>query len=175
MTDEHDRAQDVEFTISRSFAAPRALVWKVYSELDHLAKWWGPKGFTWLGGTLDFRPGGVFLYAMRGPTGHEMWGKFTYREIVPQEKIVFTNAFSDKDGATVRAPFAANFPLEVLNTVRFSEQDGRTTLSLTGTPFAASDEERAFFRAMFPSMNQGFSATFDQLDEYLAKAQDDTA
>ncbi|HEU0018435.1 MAG TPA: SRPBCC domain-containing protein, partial [Methyloceanibacter sp.] len=55
------------FVISRVFEAPRDLVWKAYSELDALKQWWGPKGFTWVTGTLDFRPGGIFHYGMRSP------------------------------------------------------------------------------------------------------------
>jgi uncharacterized protein YndB with AHSA1/START domain len=157
------------FTITRSFDAPRTLVWRVYSEIEHLPKWWGPKGFTWLAGTLEFRPGGVFHYGMKGPTGQEMWGKFHYREIVPQEKIVFTNSFSDAQGATTRAPFAADWPLEILNTVIFSERNGKTMLAMSGTPINATPAEFARFDAMKPSMNQGFSGTFEQLDAYLAE------
>ncbi|MEI9932768.1 MAG: SRPBCC domain-containing protein [Rhizomicrobium sp.] len=101
------------------------------------------------------------------PNGHIMWGKFHYREIEPLKKIVFTNSFSDEAGMTTRAPFAANFPLEVMNTVLFSENDGKTTLDMTGTPFNASEDEKAFFESMFPSMNQGFKGTLDQLEDYL--------
>lgn len=158
---------DPVFTITRSFDAPLALVWKVYSQAEHLAKWWGPKGFAWVSGELDFRPGGRFHYCMRAPTGQEMWGKFDYREIVPMKKVVFTNSFSNAAGDTVRAPFAANFPLQVLNEVTFSEAGAKTTLSMRGTPFEAGEDEREFFRSMFPSMNQGFTGTLDQLDAYL--------
>ena len=158
---------DPVFAITRSFDAPLVLLWKMYSQEEHLKNWWGPKGFTWIGGTLDFRPGGRFHYGMRSPAGQDMWGKFEYREIVPLKKLVFTTSFSNAAGATVRAPFAANFPLEVLNAVNFSESGGRTTLAMTGTPFDASEEDRAFFQSMFPSMNQGFTGTLDQLDEYL--------
>ena len=62
---------------------------------------------------LDFRPGGIFHYGMRSPDGRDMWGKFVYREIVAPERIVFVNSFSDESGATVRAPFAADWPLGV--------------------------------------------------------------
>jgi uncharacterized protein YndB with AHSA1/START domain len=167
MTANDNNAQD--FTCARTFDAPRELVWMVYTKLEHLSKWWGPAGFTWLSGTLDFRPGGIFHYGMRAPTGQEMWGKFNYREIVAPDRIVFTNSFSDKDGNTVRAPFANDWPLEVLNTVTFTEQNGRTTVSLRGRPFDATAEENARFDAMKPSMTQGFNGTFDQLERYLGE------
>ena len=157
------------FTIDRSFDAPRARVWQVYTELDHLSRWWGPKGFTWLKGTLDLKPGGLFHYGMRSPTGQEMWGKFVYREIVAPERIVFVNSFSDRHGNTTRAPFASNWPLEVLNTVIFTESGGKTTIRLTGGPINATPEEEQMFESMRPSMDQGFKGTFDQLAEYLAE------
>jgi uncharacterized protein YndB with AHSA1/START domain len=159
------------FSLSRSFAAPLKLMWEVYSQEKHLARWWGPKGFTWVQGTLDFRPGGAFHYGMRAPTGDVMWGRFDYREIEPLKRIAFTTGFSNAAGEIVRAPFAANFPLRVLNDVRFSESAGRTTLAMTGTPFEAPEDDREFFRSMFPSMNQGFTGTLDQLDDYLKEVQ----
>ena len=159
-----------EFTVSRTFNAPRAAVWKAYSDLNALSKWWGPKGFAWIEGKLDFRPGGVFHYGMRAPTGQEMWGKFLYRELAAPERLVFTNSFSDRDGNTVRAPFAKDWPLEVLNEVTFTEQNGATTVAMRGTPFNATDSEKKRFEAMKPSMNMGFKGTLDQLEEYLAGA-----
>ncbi len=162
-----DAAKDSEFVVTRSFDAPRELVWKVYTEIEHLKHWWGPKGFTWIGGTLDFRPGGMFHYGMRSPDGHEMWGRFVYREIAKPETIVFVNSFSDKAGGITRAPFAPDWPLEVLNTVTLLEHAGRTTLTMRGAPINATAAERARFDAMRPSMDQGFAGTFDQLAEYL--------
>ncbi|HTQ13677.1 MAG TPA: SRPBCC domain-containing protein [Rhizomicrobium sp.] len=163
--------EPAELVITRELKAPRDLVWKVHSSAAHLAKWWGPKGFAWLGGTLDSRPGGMFHYGMRAPTGDEMWGKFVYREIAAPEKIVFINSFSDRSGNTVRAPFAADWPLEVMNTLTFTESGGRTTLTLRGGPHNATPAEVARFVAMKPSMNQGFGGTYDQLDAYLASLQ----
>ncbi|HTT97894.1 MAG TPA: SRPBCC domain-containing protein [Rhizomicrobium sp.] len=162
---------DPVFNISRTYDAPLSLVWDMYAKKEHLTKWWGPKGFEWVGGTLDFRPGGIFHYGMKSPTGDVMWGKFVYSEIVPLKKLVFTTSFSDENGGTTRAPFAANFPLEVLNTIEFSESAGKTTLSMTGTPFDASDADKAFFESMFPSMQQGFKGTLDQLEAYLKSQQ----
>ncbi len=157
------------FTLTRTFNAPRAQVWKAYTEIEHLSRWWGPKGFTWLHGTLNLKPGGLFHYGMKSPTGQEMWGKFVYQEIVREDRIVFVNSFSDRDGNTTRAPFSPNWPLEVLNIIEFSERDGKTTLHMTGSPFHATPEEEAMFDSWKPSMNQGFTGTLDQLEDYLAK------
>ena len=71
-----------ELVLTRVFDAPRDLVWKAFTEVDRLKQWWGPKGFRMLTCRLDLRPGGIFLYGMQSPDGHEMWGKWTFREIV---------------------------------------------------------------------------------------------
>jgi uncharacterized protein YndB with AHSA1/START domain len=167
VSNENSADDGAQFVVTRSFDAPRELVWKVYSEIGHLKHWWGPKGFGWIAGTLDFRPGGMFHYCMRSPDGQEMWGKFVYREIAKPEKIVFVNAFSDAKGGTTRAPFAPDWPLEVLNTVTLVEHKGRTTLTMRGAPFNATAAERARFGAMRPQLDQGFAGTFAQLAEYL--------
>src|SRR5262245_56339213 len=86
------------FTLSRSFDAPRDLVWKAFSDGAQLAQWWGPKDLEWVTGDLDFRAGGTFHYAMRVPNGPVMWGKFAYREIIPKERITWVNSFSDENG-----------------------------------------------------------------------------
>jgi uncharacterized protein YndB with AHSA1/START domain len=122
---------------------------------------------------LEFRPGGMFHYAMSYQPGRDMYGRFIYREIVAPERIVFVNSFSDADGGITRAPFPqleGKWPLEVLNTMTLAERDGRTTLSLVGGPINATEEERRIFAGMHDSMRQGFGGTFDQLADYLAKA-----
>jgi len=155
------------FTLSREFDAPRDLVWKVYTEAEHLSKWWGPQGFKMVTAKVDLRPGGLFHYCMQSPDGHEMWGRFVYRDITAPEQVIFTNSFSDKDGNAVRAPFNPNWPLEVMNFVTLTEKNGKTTITMKGGPFNATEEERILFVSMQPMLDQGFKGTFDQLDAYL--------
>ncbi|SDN42385.1 Uncharacterized conserved protein YndB, AHSA1/START domain [Paenibacillus sp. yr247] len=169
MSENNTNANQPELVFNRIFNAPRELVFKAWTEPEHLTHWWGPKGLTLRVASLDLRPGGVFLYSMKTPDGHEMWGKFVYGEITPPEKLVFTNSFSDAEGNTIRAPFSPVFPLEIRNTLTFEEQDGKTVLTMRGGPVNPTDEESAFFVSMTESMQQGFGGTFSQLDEYLAK------
>jgi uncharacterized protein YndB with AHSA1/START domain len=161
------------FTLTRTFDAPLDLVWKAHTEVEHLRHWWGPKGLAFETAKLDLRPGGTFHYSMKAPDGSVMWGRFLYREIAPQKRLVWTNSFSDPDGGVTRAPFpgAEAFPLEVCNTLTLSADRGRTTIFLYGYPVGASEAEEAFFQNMFQSMTQGFSGTFDQLEAYLAQKQ----
>jgi uncharacterized protein YndB with AHSA1/START domain len=159
-----------EFSIVRKFDAPRELVFKAWTESERLAHWWGPKGYRIRIAKLDFRPGGVFHYSMTTPSGDEWWGKFVYREIVPPERLVFVNSFSDAQGGVTRAPMSPTFPLEILSTITFTEHDGRTTVTLRGVPLNASEEESKTFAGMRESMQKGWTGTMNQLAEYLAKA-----
>ncbi len=157
-----------EFVISRIFNAPRDLVWKANSELEALKQWWGPKGFKWKAGSLDFRPGGMFHYGLLSPNGQEMWGRFIYREIVPQEKIVSVVSFSDPRGGISRHPMSPDWPAEMLNTATFTERDGKTILTLKSSPLNATEAENRVFFDGFKSMEGGYTGTLDQLDAYLA-------
>lgn len=159
------------FTITRHLKAPRELVWKVWTDARHLAKWWGPKGFTWIDGKLDLKPGGKFHYGMSSPDGKEMWGRFVFHDIAPPERLTFVSSFSDKDGAITPAPFFDNWPLEVFNLLTLEEEDGGTRLALRGAPINANKDEHERFQSMKPSMDQGWSGTMEQLENYLAGHQ----
>lgn len=158
-----------EFVITRSFAAPRSLVWKAFTEAEHLQHWWGPKGFKMLSCKLDLRPGGIFHYGMQAPDGSEMWGKWVFCDIVAPERLTIIVSFSDKAGGVTRHPYAPSWPSEMLGTTTFAEQDGKTVLTTRTIAFNPTEEERRSFEAGFASMEQGFTGTFDQLDSYLAK------
>ena len=72
---------DSGFVTARVVAAPRELVWRAYTEREHLVRWWAPKGFTMLDCTIDLRPGGVFHYGMRTSDGRVTEGRWIFREI----------------------------------------------------------------------------------------------
>lgn len=156
-----------QLEIVRTFDAPRELVFRAFTEAEHLAHWWGPKGSRIQVVALDLRPGGIFHYKLTAPDGTEMWGKFVYREITAPERLVYISAFADKDGVTTRDPFGIGFPHEILNVLTLTEQQGRTTLTLTGQPVNATDNERQVFESLFASMNEGFDGTLEQLRDYL--------
>lgn len=159
-----------QFEIRRLLEAPRSLVWKALSEPERLAHWWGPKGFEMKSQSMTFRAGGTYHYVVSSPA-QTMWGLFRYREIVPEEKILFTNSFSDDKGNIVRAGFSENWPLEVLNEQNLAaEGRNRTRLTLVGFPIHANEKEREMFKGMHESMQGGFGASFDQLDRYLKTA-----
>jgi len=160
---------DQVLTLTHEFVAPRELVWRAYTEAGHLAHWWGPKGFTMVSAKVDLRPGGMFHYFMRSPEGYEMWGKMVYQEIVPPERLVTITGFSDPLGNFTRHPLAPDWPLQMLSEMILTESAGRTQLTMTVEPFAATAAEIAVFQAGFDSMRQGFGGSLRQLDAYLAQ------
>lgn len=166
-----DYIDDDMFVITRTLDAPRALVWKMWSEAEHLNQWWGPKGIHCATVSLDFKPGGHFHYSMRTPDGKTMWGRFVYREIAAPERMVFVSFFSDRDGNVVRAPIAPDWPLEVLNMLTLEERGGKTLLTMKARPVNASEEEHAKFKSWHASMRGGFGATFEELENYLAQVK----
>jgi uncharacterized protein YndB with AHSA1/START domain len=106
---------------------------------------------------------------MRSPDGHEMWGKWVYREIVPPERLSSVVSFTDEHGNILRHPASPTWPLEVLNIMTLSEQEGKTTMTISGHPINATEEEINTYNAGRGSMKQGFKGTLDQLEDYLAK------
>jgi uncharacterized protein YndB with AHSA1/START domain len=177
MTKEMDvKKKGVEpFVISRSFDAPCERMWSAWTEREQLMQWFGPRGFTMPAAKLEFRPGGVFHYCLESAEGQEIWGKFTYREIVPAERISFVSSFSDEDGNVTRHPLSATWPLEMLSRITFTEQGGRTTVIVEWTPLNSTDAERKTFETGHAAMQQGWAGTFDQLADHLAKHEVEAA
>jgi uncharacterized protein YndB with AHSA1/START domain len=149
---------DREFVMERLFNAPRELVWQAWTTPEHLAQWWGPKGWTLPVCQIDFRPGGVWHYCMRGPDGMESWGKATYQEIVEPERIVYLDAFTDEAGNPVEG-----MP-EILVTVMFEEYNGQTKLTSRAQFASAADLEAV----LGMGMAEGITETWDRLEAYLA-------
>ncbi len=159
------------FVISRTFNAPREIVFDAFTKPEEMKKWWGPKGFTMLASKMDFKVGGTYHYGMRGPDGSPMWGKFVYREIVRPERIVFINSFSDENGGVTRHPMAPDWPLQMITTFTFEDlADSKTRFTTISTAFDATEAEGAVFDANHDSMTQGWTGTLDQLEAHLAKA-----
>lgn len=155
-------AEKNEIVITRVFNAPRTLVWKAWTDPKHLMRWWGPKNFTSPSCKMDFRVGGKYHFCMRSPEGQDFWSTGTYREIVPLEKIVCTDSFSDEKGNIVPASqygMPADFPLELQVTIKFEEHEGKTkfTLHHVGIPVGEMKE----------MTSAGWNESFDKLAETL--------
>jgi uncharacterized protein YndB with AHSA1/START domain len=147
-----------ELVMKRVFNAPRDLVFTVWTTPEYLTQWWGPQGWTLPVCRMDFRPGGVWHYCMRGPNGEEGWGRAVYQEIVVPERIVYTDVFADADGNPIDG-----MP-QMLITVEFAEHEGKTTLTSRTRFASAADLEKVLGMGAV----QGMTETLDRLEAYLA-------
>ena len=165
--------QEEEFSTSRVLDAPRERVWKAWTDVQELSKWFGPKGTKIVSAKNDLHPGGIFLYAMKGEDGQVSWGKWVHREISPPSKLVWVISFSDENGGVARHPTAPDWPLEMLSTTVFDDEaGGRTRLTLRWKPLHPTEAERKAFHSGLESMNKGWNGTFEQLESYLARKND---
>ena len=161
-----------DFTVSRVFDAPRNIVWQCFTDPERMKQWWGPKGFRVVTANMDLRPGGSYHYGMRTPDGNMMWGKFVYREVVPPERLVFVNCFSDEKGGVTRHPMNPNWPQQLLTTFTFEEQPGgKTKFTLRWQTLNPTAEEQKTFDEGVASMTQGWGGTLDRLAAYLTTAK----
>jgi uncharacterized protein YndB with AHSA1/START domain len=139
---------DREIVTTHVFDAPRKLVFKAWTDPDHLARWWGPQGFTNTFHEFDLRPGGVWRFVMHGPDGADYQNKSVFVEIAKPERIVFDHVSGPRFQVTAT----------------FAEQAGRTEVTFR-MPFetaAECDKVKAY-------AVQGNEQNFDRLEAELAK------
>jgi uncharacterized protein YndB with AHSA1/START domain len=156
------------FTITREFGAPRALVWRAWTDPELLSQWFGPKGVTTTVLRRDFVPQGMLHARMTTPDGHVMWAKFVYQEIEEPSRLTWLHSFSDEHANVTRAPFSESWPLRLLTTVTFEDLGQKTRVTLTWSPVDATAEEQRTFEENMQSMTGGWSGSFEQLDAFLA-------
>ena len=140
---------DRELVITRTFDAPRSLVWTVFTDAKHVPNWHiGPAGFTMPICEIDLRPGGVFRYVWRTPQGREFTATGVYREIDPPKRLVYATS---------------NNGHEQTSTTTFTEEDGRTTVTVELLFPNKTVRDQGI-----PYAKVGTEANYARLDEYLA-------
>ena len=145
-----------ELTITRVFDAPRALVFKAWTDAAHLAQWWGPKGFTNPVCEIDARVGGALRIHMRAPDGSIYPMKGEIREILAPERLVFTNIAVDEAG---------NHIIEGLTTVTFAEAGGKTKMTLHTRGSAVAEKAVGYLQGM----EMGWTQSIDKLQAWVAR------
>jgi uncharacterized protein YndB with AHSA1/START domain len=165
MTDQSNNTADA-ITITRTFNAPRELVWRAWTEPEHFMRWWGPEHYTSPVAKMDLRVGGTYLASIRSPEGQDFYSTGEYREITPPERLVFTDAFADAEGNVVPASYygmEGEWPNNILITVTLEEENGRTRLTMRqdGIPTGEMGEQMA----------AGWNEYFDKLAAALGQMQ----
>lgn len=147
-------SQRREYTVNavRRYDAPRERVFECWTRAEHLAHWFGPRGFAVHSCQSDARPGGVFRLCLRSPEGADYWVRGTFREIAAPEHLVI-HCYADDARGVQR--------LEEVITVRFEDDAGGTRLTLCASAAGAGPEAAA----MLGGMEQGWSETLARLGE----------
>jgi uncharacterized protein YndB with AHSA1/START domain len=143
-----------DLVVTRVFDAPRKLVFHAWIDRDQVAQWWGPNGFTNPVCEMDVRVGGAIRIHMRAPNGvvYPMTGVF--QEIVEPERLVFVSSALDEAG---------NSMFDVLNTILFAENRGKTTLTMQARVITATAQAPQYLQGMEVGWNQ----SLDRLDAHL--------
>jgi uncharacterized protein YndB with AHSA1/START domain len=146
---------DTEIRLTRLFDAPRALVWEAMSKPEHIKEWWGRigEGYSVPVCEVDLRVGGAWRFVNRTPKGELAAFYGVYREIVPPERVVFTEIFEQ-------------FPdTESVVTSVLTEENGKTRL--TATVSYPSLEVRNM--VLGTGMARGAAISYDRLEDVLAR------
>lgn len=153
--------------ITRVFDAPVELFYKVWTEPEHIAKWWGPEGFETRVEEYEFQVGGRTKFIMTAPNGMEYPVTGRFLEIVENEKIVSTDEFGDEYKEMAEK---MNMEIPQIDTITalFEEIDGKTKLTLTMTHPTQRD------RDLHEKMHavEGWNSSFDCLDKHLETLQE---
>ena len=152
-TDAATEAEERVLVIERVFDAPRSLVFKAWTDPQHLVHWYGPRGFSLPSCEVDLRPGGAWRSCMLSPEGREYWVRGIFREVVEPERLVFSYAHENESGAPGH---------ETIVTVTFEDRAGKTGLTLRQAAFESVKERNAH--------RGGWSSSLDRLVEHLARA-----
>lgn len=148
MSAEHARD---DLLITRSFDAPAAVLFALWSEPAHFRRWIGPEGFDCRECTIDFRVGGAYRAMIRNAEHGDNWFGGVYREIAPHTRLVFTFKWDSGPSGGI----------ETLVTLTFREDRGRTVQTFHQTPFLSAERR--------DSHAKGWNSTFDKAVDYAAR------
>lgn len=158
------------FVINRTFNAPIEVVYKMWTSPDHFAKWLPPTGSTMKFLEADIRNGGQTFGVMHTGNSEPMYVLANYLELVPPNKVVYTQQFCDANKKVIRPIFEPNWPETMLTTVTLAEEDeNQTRVTVRWEVYGdATDVEVQTFLAERGGMTQGWTGSFDKLDELLS-------
>lgn len=158
------------FVINRSFDAPIEQMFEMWTNPAHVSKWMPPTGFDMEFIRSDIKVGGTNFYRMDGKGGVKMYGRSTYLQIEKPNLIVYTQQFCDENEALARHPMAPTWPATMLTTIEFtSEGEDQTRVTITAECHGdTTPEELATFVQARGGMTQGWTGSFDKLEEYLS-------
>lgn len=157
MPEKRDSSGDIsEVTVQRVLNAPRAIVFKAWTDPKHVEQWWGPRQFTNKVRKWEARPGGKIDLDMIGPDGtaYPMYGAFT--EVMEPSRLTFTSGVPGPDGKPV---------FEVLTVITLAETGARTTLTMHAKITGRTDAAEQYLKGM----EAGWTQSLERLDALVTR------
>ena len=157
-----------DLVVTRIIDAPIELVWKAWTDPEHVMKWWGPKYYTSPSCKIDLREGGIYVFCMRAPQnqgGQDSYTAGVFIKIVPMELLEFTQGMADQDGNPIdpaQAGMPPDFPKAIRTVVTFKRFRGDMT-ELTVTEYAWPASQMMVYSIA------GLHQSIDKLIESLKK------
>lgn len=146
-----------EINVERLLNAPREMVFRAWTEPQHVSLWWGPDQWALPECSIDLKKGGEWRYCMRGQEGKQHWVKAVFQEVVPPERLVYEDGLIDADGNDLDG-----MPHKVV-TVTFEDLGAQTRLQVNVHLESSADLERL----LQLGFSQGFQRTLEQLAAYM--------
>jgi uncharacterized protein YndB with AHSA1/START domain len=146
-----------KLNVVRHFNAPVSKVWKAWTESELLDKWWAPRPWRAETKSMDFKEGGLWLYAMAGPEGEKHWSRVDFKSINPQKSFATAHAFCDEDGNL------SNIMATSYWDVTFSDTETGSKVDVTLT-FDTEVDMQTLVQMGFEG---GFTMALGNLDELL--------
>jgi uncharacterized protein YndB with AHSA1/START domain len=152
-------ASDREIVLTRVFDAPRELVWKAWTDPQHIVKWWGPDGFTDTIETMDVRPGGTWKHVMHGPDGTDYANNSRYLEVAEPERLVYSLHGGKKDAPATDAEVTVTFEeqgnkTKLILRMLFASAEARDTVIKTYGAIEGGNQTLARLADFLPQLNQ---------------------
>jgi uncharacterized protein YndB with AHSA1/START domain len=141
-----------EIVITRTFEAPRELVFRALIDPDWVAQWWGPRRYTTTIVKLDAKAGGMWRFVQKGADGNEFGFHGVYHDVVAPERVVYTFEFEGMPGHVL------------METIRLEEVNGKTTMIDTAVFQSVEDRDGM----LMSGMEDGATESMDRLEELLA-------
>jgi uncharacterized protein YndB with AHSA1/START domain len=160
-----------KFVINRTFEAPIKTMFEMWTNPEHFSKWLAPTGFNMKFLRADIKPGATTFYCMENDAGLKMYGRAKYLEISAPNKLVYTQEFTDDKENQTRHPMAPTWPAVMQTTVLFAEESPtqtRVTVTWEVVGNYTAEELETFIKGR-AGMTQGWTGSFDKLEEYIAR------
>ncbi|GAB4022444.1 SRPBCC family protein [Spirosoma migulaei] len=154
-----------QIKVDREFSAPLPMVWAAWTQPEILDQWWAPKPWQARTKSMDFRPGGSWLYSMIGPEGEEHWSKADFKQIESSKSFSALDGFCDENGT-----LNPDWPRSLWENT-FTEKGDSTQVNIAITYDTLTDLEKI----LDMGFKEGFTAGLENLDLYLSAQSPKTA